>query len=108
VSSTQTVSFIPEMNALVVGDLVHHNLHVWLEGGIVDRQATPTLDGWVADPRELETGFAADPEPTVYGGRGDAAPLSNAVAAQIAYLETADQIVTGYVAGLGDRASELT
>jgi hypothetical protein len=91
------VSFIPEMNALVVGDLVHHNLHAGLEGGIVDRQATPTLDGWVADP-----------EPTVYGGRGDAAPLSDAVAAQIAYLETADQIVTGYVAGLGDRASELT
>ncbi len=47
VSSTQTVAFIPEMDALVVGDLVHHNLHAWLEGGIVAGQATPTLDGWI-------------------------------------------------------------
>ena len=108
VSSTQTVAFIPEMNALIVGDLVHHNMHAWLEGGIVDGQATPTLDGWIADLHELESQFAADPEPTVYGGRGEAAPLSEAVAAQIAYLETADRIVTDYVAGLGERVSELS
>ncbi|MBA3450013.1 MAG: MBL fold metallo-hydrolase [Chloroflexia bacterium] len=108
VSSTQTVAFIPEMNALIVGDLVHHTMHAWLEGGIVDGQATPTLDGWIADLRELESTFGADPEPTVYGGRGDPAPLSEAVAAQIAYLEQADQIVTDYLAGLGDRTSELT
>jgi glyoxylase-like metal-dependent hydrolase (beta-lactamase superfamily II) len=108
VSSTQTVAFIPELNALIVGDLVHHNLHAWLEGGIVDGQATPTLDGWIADLQELESAFAAEPEPTVYGGRGEPAPLAEAVAAQIAYLETADQIVTEYVAGLGDRVSELS
>jgi hypothetical protein len=30
------------------------------------------------------------------------------VADQIAYLETADQIVTDYIAGLGDRKSELS
>ncbi|HEX5497813.1 MAG TPA: MBL fold metallo-hydrolase, partial [Thermomicrobiales bacterium] len=34
VSSTQTVAFIPELNALIVGDLVHHRTHAWLEGGI--------------------------------------------------------------------------
>ena len=44
----------------------------------------------------------------MYGGRGEAAPLSEAVADQIAYLERADQIVTDYVAGLGDRTSELS
>jgi glyoxylase-like metal-dependent hydrolase (beta-lactamase superfamily II) len=108
VSSTQTVALIPELNALIVGDLVHHKLHAWLEGGIVDGQATPTLEGWIADLQELETKFAADPEPTVYGGRGEMAPLSEAVAAQIAYLETADQIVTDYIAGLGDQKSELS
>jgi glyoxylase-like metal-dependent hydrolase (beta-lactamase superfamily II) len=108
VSSTQTVAFIPELDALVVGDLVHHQLHAWLEGGIVDGQATPTLEGWIADLRELETRFAADPEPTVYGGRGEPAPLAEAVADQIAYLERADQIVSDYVAGLGDRTSELS
>ena len=55
VSSTQTVALIPELNALIVGDLVHHKLHAWLEGGIVDGQATPTIDGWIADLEELET-----------------------------------------------------
>src|SRR5215218_10341401 len=108
VSSTQTVAFIPELNALIVGDLVHHQLHAWLEGGIVDGQATPTIDGWIRDLRELESEFAADPEPTVYGGRGEPAPLSEAVADQITYLERADQIVTDYVAGLGDKQAELS
>jgi glyoxylase-like metal-dependent hydrolase (beta-lactamase superfamily II) len=108
VSSTQTVALVPELNALVVGDLVHHQSHAWLEGGIVDGQAVPALDGWIADLHELETWYGAEPEPTVYGGRGEATPLSVAVADQIAYLEQADQIVTDYVAGLGDRQSELS
>jgi glyoxylase-like metal-dependent hydrolase (beta-lactamase superfamily II) len=108
VSSTQTVAFIPELPALVVGDLVHHKLHAWLEGGIVDGQATPTLEGWIADLRELEETFAAEPEPTVYGGRGEAAPLAVAVADQIAYLERADQIVTDYIAGLDDAKAALS
>jgi glyoxylase-like metal-dependent hydrolase (beta-lactamase superfamily II) len=108
VSSTQTVAFIPELNALIVGDLVHHKLHAWLEGGIVNGQATPTIEGWIADLEELQQRFAADPEPTVYGGRGEPAPLSVAVTDQIAYLQKADQIVTDYVAGLGDKKSELS
>ena len=108
VSSTQTVALIPELNALIVGDLVHHKLHAWLEGGIVNGQATPTLEGWIAGLRELEERFAGEPEPIVYGGRGEAAPLSEAVADQIAYLEQADKIVTDYIAGLGERASELS
>jgi glyoxylase-like metal-dependent hydrolase (beta-lactamase superfamily II) len=108
VSSTQTVAFIPELNALLVGDLVHHNLHAWLEGGIVDGQATPTLDGWVADLHELEETYTAEPEPTVYGGRGEPAPLSVAVADQIAYLERADQIVSDYVASLDDAKAALS
>ena len=116
VSSTQTVAFIPELNALIVGDLLHHQLHAWLEGGIVEGKATPTLDGWIADLRELETLYGtggATPgttgaEPTVYGGRGEAAPLSLAVADQIAYLEKADEIVTDYIASLGDKQAELS
>jgi len=108
VSSTQTVAFIPELNALIVGDLVHHKLHAWLEGGIVNGQATPTIEDWIADLHELETTFAGDPEPTVYGGRGEPAPLAEAVDDQITYLEKADQIVTDYVAALGDKASELS
>jgi glyoxylase-like metal-dependent hydrolase (beta-lactamase superfamily II) len=110
VSSTQTVAYIPELGALIVGDLVHSRAHAWLEGGIVDGVATPTLDGWIADLEELESlfGSAAMDELTVYGGRGEAAPLSVAVVDQIAYLQEADQIVTDYVAGLGDRTAELS
>lgn len=108
VSSTQTVAFIPELNALIVGDLVHHKAHAWLEGGIVGGKATPTIDGWIADLHELEARFPGQPEPTVYGGRGEPAPLSVAVADQIAYLERADQIVTDFVARLGDRQAELS
>ena len=108
ISSTQTVALIPEVNALVVGDLVHHKAHAWLEGGIVDGKPTPTLEGWIADLHELAELFAGTPEPTVYGGRGEAAPLSVAVADQITYLERADELVTAYVAGLGDRTSELS
>jgi hypothetical protein len=108
VSSTQTVAAIPELNALIVGDLVHHKLHAWLEGGIVEGQATLALEGWIADLRELERSFAAAPEPMVYGGRGEAAPLSEAVAAQITYLQKADQIVTDYMAGLWHRTGQLS
>jgi glyoxylase-like metal-dependent hydrolase (beta-lactamase superfamily II) len=108
VSSTQTVALIPELPALIVGDLIHHTLHAWLEGGVVNGQATPTIDGWIADLRELEETYAAEPEPTVYGGRGEPALLSVAVADQIAYLQKADQIVTDYVAGLGDKKTELS
>jgi glyoxylase-like metal-dependent hydrolase (beta-lactamase superfamily II) len=106
VSSTQTVAYLSELNALIVGDLVHHKMHAWLEGGIIDGQATPAIEGWIADLRELETRYGAL-EPTVYGGRGEPAPLSEAVTAQIAYLTRADQIVSNYVAGLGDRATAL-
>jgi len=116
ISSTQTVAFIPELDALIVGDLVHHKAHAWLEGGIVDGKATPTLDGWIADLRELEQLYGAGAvsptagaaEPMVYGGRGEAAPLSIAVADQIAYLEQADKIVSDYVASLGHRKAELS
>src|SRR5215211_5767262 len=44
VRSTQTVAFIPELNTLIVGDLVDHKQHAWLEGGIVKVQVTPTND----------------------------------------------------------------
>jgi glyoxylase-like metal-dependent hydrolase (beta-lactamase superfamily II) len=108
VSSTQTVAHLPELDALVVGDLVHHQAHAWLEGGIVDGQPTPTIAGWIADLTELERRFGSDNVTVVYGGRGEAAGLANAVTAQIAYLERADQLVADYIAGLGDRAAELS
>ena len=69
------MAFIPELNALIVGDLVHHKLHAWLEGGIVNGQATPTIDGWIADLQELETTFAGSRSRRSTADAGAGAPL---------------------------------
>jgi len=107
VSSTQTVAHIPAVNALIVGDLIHHNAHAWLEGGIVDGKPTPTVGSWVQDIEELLVRFGRK-DPIVYGGRGEAGLLSVVAPAQIAYLKKADHIVSDYVASLGERRSELS
>jgi glyoxylase-like metal-dependent hydrolase (beta-lactamase superfamily II) len=108
ISSTQTVAFLTDLDDLVVGDLVHHKAHAWLEGGIVDGVPTPNLAGWIADLNELADLFGDETASTVYGGRGQATRLETAIADQVAYLERADQIVTEYVAGLGERRAELS
>jgi glyoxylase-like metal-dependent hydrolase (beta-lactamase superfamily II) len=102
VSSTQTVAFVPQLNALVTGDLVHHKAHAWLEGGIVDGKPTPDLASWELALDELR----AFPEATVYGGRGEAGRVDLVVSAERAYLDRMNEIVTTYVANLADR-SEL-
>jgi glyoxylase-like metal-dependent hydrolase (beta-lactamase superfamily II) len=107
VSSTQAVAYIPGVNALVVGDLIHYQVHAWLEGGIVDGKPVPTLGGWAADLTELTTRFGAL-APTVYGGRGSEAPLAQAVAAEQAYLAAATPLVKGYVATLGSQAPDYS
>jgi glyoxylase-like metal-dependent hydrolase (beta-lactamase superfamily II) len=104
VASTQTVVRIDASGDLIVGDLVAGKTHAWLEGGLVDGAPVPTLDGWKADLAELATLGKGN----VYGGRGDAQPVVDAVAQQTAYLDTADKIVTDYIAGLGDKVGELS
>jgi glyoxylase-like metal-dependent hydrolase (beta-lactamase superfamily II) len=104
VSSTQTVAFIPALNGLVVGDLVHHKAHAWLEGGIVDGKPTPDLPSWKLALDEL----SAYENATVYGGRGEAAKVADAVKAEQAYLDKMNAIVTKYVADLGAAKSELS
>ena len=103
VSSTQTVAAIPELDALVVGDLIHHQTHAWLEGGIVAGAPRPDLARWRAALDEL----SAFGDLTVHGGRGQSAPLSEATAAQREYLTRVEEIVAAYVADLGDRRGEL-
>lgn len=107
VSTNQTVAFIPEAKALIVGDLIHHKAHAWLEGGIVNGKATPTLAGWIEDLKELRSLYGDRGDVIVYGGRGQTAPLNEAVATEIRYLEKADRLVNDYVASLGDRKNEL-
>jgi glyoxylase-like metal-dependent hydrolase (beta-lactamase superfamily II) len=94
VSSNQTVVRIDKTGDLIVGDLVAHKAHAWLEGGIVDGRARPNLDGWRKDLRLLPTLGKG----TVYGGRGSFGPVARVVEAQLAYLDTADRLVTQIVA----------
>lgn len=103
VSSTQTVAHVPSVKALMVGDLVHHKAHAWLEGGIVGGKPTPTLDGWIRDLKELAKMFPADTQ--VYGGRGVTVDLKTGVAEQISYLQKAQRLVRQYV--LGRSAQEM-
>jgi glyoxylase-like metal-dependent hydrolase (beta-lactamase superfamily II) len=98
VSSTQTVAYIPAAEALIVGDLVHHGVHAWLEGGIVDGAPRPDLSAWSAALDELR----AWGDVSVYGGRGAPAPVEVAVAAQQDYLVGIDGVVRDYVAGVDD------
>lgn len=104
VSTTQTVAVLPSLHALVVGDLVHHRAHAWLEGGIRAGKPDPDLGAWRAALDELAVGFAGS---TVYGGRGEPAPVETAVADEKAYLERAEAIVREYVTSLGPRKTEL-
>lgn len=104
VSTTQTVAYLPGEATLLVGDLVHHGAHAWLEGGIVDGAPAPDLNAWAAALDEL----AAFPAKTVVrGGRGEAAPLAAAVAGQKAYLQAMGCLVLGYLHELGERREEL-
>ncbi len=106
VSSSQTVVWIEKANALMVGDLVHHKAHAWLEGGIVNGAAKPTLAGWVADLEQI--GQMVGGDVMIYGGRGEAATASEALPAQIQYLQKADAIVGSYIAYLADAKTELS
>lgn len=103
VSSTQTVAHLPAAKALLVGDLVHHQAHAWLEGGIRAGKPAPDLSSWRAALDELR----AYPGSTVYGGRGVPAPVEEAVPAQQAYLLQAEAIVRDYQTALGSKRAEL-
>lgn len=94
VSSSQTVVRIDSTGDLIVGDLVAYQAHAWLEGGIVEGKPRPTLDGWRTDLKVLPTLGTG----TLYGGRGAFGPVTDVVAAQLAYLDTAERVVTRVVA----------
>ncbi|MCP3139660.1 MBL fold metallo-hydrolase [Pyxidicoccus xibeiensis] len=103
VATTQTVAYVPARKALIVGDLVHHQAHAWLEGGLREGKVVPDMAAWKAAVDELATW----PDATVYGGRGEAAPVTEAIAAQKRYLDGMVTLVKGYAVELGDRKAEL-
>jgi glyoxylase-like metal-dependent hydrolase (beta-lactamase superfamily II) len=103
VASTQTVARIDATGDLIVGDLIHHNAHAWLEGGIVGGAPKVDIAAWIAAVDELPSLGGK----IVRGGRGDDAPVDTAVAEQKAYLKAIDALVAQYVKDLGARSSEL-
>lgn len=106
VSSTQTVAYLPEVESVVVGDLIHHGTHAWLEGGIVNGKAAPDLEGWQDDLDELDSLYPASTR--VLAGRGAEVELRTAVIHQHLYLMLADLLVGQYLRDLGPNAkSEL-
>jgi glyoxylase-like metal-dependent hydrolase (beta-lactamase superfamily II) len=104
VSSTQTVVRIDATGDLIVGDLVHHNAHAWLEGGIVDGVATPDIESWVAALDELAQLDAV----RIRAGRGEDVDVAEGVEAQKLYLREIDALVDAYLAGLGANIADLS
>ncbi|MBD2770017.1 MBL fold metallo-hydrolase [Hymenobacter sp. BT664] len=98
ISSNQTVAYIKQANLLIVGDLVHHRVHAWLEGPIVEGKAAYQTQPWVNALRRLQKEYPATAR--VYGGRGEAAPAALAFADQIRYLTQAETITRSYVESL--------
>jgi len=86
VAAHQVVARIDATGDLIVGDLLQHNAHAWLEGGIVNGKPAPDLDGWVSAVGELPALASGHADAKVYGGRGEFVPVSVAVPAQQAYL----------------------
>jgi glyoxylase-like metal-dependent hydrolase (beta-lactamase superfamily II) len=107
VASTQTVVRLDRTGDLVVGDLVSHRTHAWLEGGIVGGKPVLDVDAWRASLRELST-LSTKKGARVLGGRGAPQPVAVAVAEQTDYLNRAETLVQGLEQQLGPRRSELT
>ncbi|MGE3974305.1 MAG: MBL fold metallo-hydrolase [Bdellovibrionales bacterium] len=105
ISSTQTVAHIESIQSLMVGDLIHHKAHAWLEGGIMNGKATPTIAEWIADIRELERMFSVST--IVYGGRGQTTDLATASEEQIHYLQKAQALVKTQLKSMGLNAKEF-
>ena len=103
VATTQTVARIDRTGDLIVGDLVHHQAHAWLEGGLVRGRPSPDLSSWIAALDELK----ALEGTSVHGGRGADAPVAEAVTQQQEYLRAMDRLVGDYIVELGPRKEEL-
>jgi glyoxylase-like metal-dependent hydrolase (beta-lactamase superfamily II) len=104
ISTNQTLAFIKTANALVVGDLVHHKSHAWLEGAIIEGKATYNGKSWVEVLKSIEKKYPAGT--LVYGGRGETDKLSVVIPQQINYLESAEKISTQYLATIGGDKSK--
>jgi glyoxylase-like metal-dependent hydrolase (beta-lactamase superfamily II) len=105
ISTNQTIAFIETTNALIVGDLVHHHVHAWLEGPINSGTAIYNNANWIGVLKVIQSTYSKDL--IVYGGRGESEKLSIAVAQQIKYLENAEKITKQYLSSIGNDKSKV-
>ena len=99
VASKQLVARIDQTGDLIVGDLVHHKAHAWLEGSLINGAPQPDIKAWSAALAELPALSAGFPNAKIYGGRGEFVKVKDAVSAQTAYLTKADKLVKNYIQG---------
>ncbi len=107
VAMHQVVVRIDGTGDLIVGDLVHSKAHLWLEGGLVRGKPHADLKRWSDAVAELPALSAGKPGAKVYGGRGQALAVADAVREQQRYLAQAQSLVVGYLDELGARKAEL-
>lgn len=86
----------------------HGNQAAWIfiadgKSGIVNGAPRPNITAWIEAVGELR-GLGGK---TVHGGRGESAPVADAIADQQRYLKAIDGLVAKYVADLGPAAAEL-
>lgn len=106
VSLNQTIALLPKGKGLIVGDLIHYKAHAWLEGGIVNSKATPTMKSWIENIEFIGEEF--NNKLLVYGGRGQIGTVNEVTKAQIEYLELADELVDRYVDDLKNANAKIT
>lgn len=105
ISTNQTVGYIKTANALVVGDLVHNNVHAWLEGPIKKGVAAYNGNDWINVLKNLKTKYSANV--IVYGGRGESEKLSIVIAKQINYLQKAEKLTKTYLSTINYDKSKV-
>lgn len=97
IAKHQVVVRVDATGDLIVGDLVHHNAHAWLEGGLVGGIPHTDLESWRAALTELHYLSADYPAAKVYGGRGEFVSVEEAVSSQREYLKQVKSIVDTYI-----------
>lgn len=104
ISNNQTIAFIPLTKSVLVGDLVHHKAHAWLEGPIVNGAPNYSTENWV---KALQLVSAKYPKAaTLYGGRGKTGSVEKSVNGQIEYLKKAEKLTKDYITSLAGKTTE--
>lgn len=81
---------------LVVGDLVHTNVHAWLEGELRGDVPELSIEGWKKSLDEVAALSAGYRSPVLYPGRGEPELVSVAIRKQKHYLNVVSSLVDNF------------